>query len=314
MRPRDAEALRLEQDYLARVRTALVGRPAEEIVEVIQALRDHIDEEAAGGPEGTITLGAVAAVIERLGPPEAYGAGMTPSTAESATATAAPVSSTSAPESIAPPVDYIHQPFEFGSIFGDAATLYGQNFLPLLLASLIYYLLMTASLCLLVGPLTGGMAFMTLRILERPDHKVDIGDMFRQFGRFWPLTGVCLILVVFSLLGFVMCVVPGVLINTLWGFAAFYIIEQKTGVFGALGASANLVLAPGRFWTNILLNITELAMVLGASAIPYLGVVFSMVLMPLVFFIWTLAYVRQTRTAEMPLAAGGNLAASTVAV
>lgn len=56
-----------------------------------------------------------------------------------------------------------------------------------------------------------------------------------------------------------------------------------------------IVLAPGRFWTNILLNAAELGMAIAVSAIPYVGVVVSVFLMPLIWFIWTLAYVRQTR-------------------
>jgi hypothetical protein len=317
MRARDAEALRLEQDYLARVRLALLGRPAEEIADVVQAIREHIDEEAPGGPEGVVTLGAIAAVMEHLGPPEVYGsggAGMAHGAAEGAGAPAGAAAAAAGPAIAAAAsagVDYVRQPFEYGRVVGDAAALYGQNIVPLLLASLVYALLLTGSLFVLIGPLTGGVAVMLLAAVERPDHKVDVGDMFRAFGQFWPLTGAAVILTVCSLLGAALCLVPGIVINTLWGFAILGIVDKKMGVFEALRSSAGIVLAPGRFGTNFLLTGTEWIVVIAASFIPYVGVVFSIVLAPLMWLIWVLAYVRQTRGAEAAVPTGANGAVTT---
>jgi len=72
MKPRNAEAARLETDYLARVKAALASREASEVEEVIQSVKEHIEEELSDDLDGEVSLVQMANVVERLGPPEAY--------------------------------------------------------------------------------------------------------------------------------------------------------------------------------------------------------------------------------------------------
>jgi len=73
MKPRTAEAARLEADYLARVKVAIAGREASEIDEIIGSLREHIEEELSETDDDRVGLVQMANVLEQLGPPEAYG-------------------------------------------------------------------------------------------------------------------------------------------------------------------------------------------------------------------------------------------------
>ena len=72
MKSRSVEAARLETDYLARVKTAIAGREASEVDEIIQSLREHIEEELSEKPDKQISLVQMANVLEQLGPPENY--------------------------------------------------------------------------------------------------------------------------------------------------------------------------------------------------------------------------------------------------
>jgi len=72
MIPRSSEAARLEADYLARLRTTLVGRPPAEIADIVQGVQEHIEDALAEFGGGEVTLVQMARVIERLGSPEAY--------------------------------------------------------------------------------------------------------------------------------------------------------------------------------------------------------------------------------------------------
>ncbi len=72
MKPRNTEAARLQADYLARVKTALAGGETSEVDEIIQSVREHIEEELSQIAEEQISLVPMANVIERLGPPETY--------------------------------------------------------------------------------------------------------------------------------------------------------------------------------------------------------------------------------------------------
>lgn len=70
MKPRTAEAERLEADYLARVRAAL-GESAD-AAEICRSVREHIEEAVAEFKDLEVSLVQMAQVIERLGPPESY--------------------------------------------------------------------------------------------------------------------------------------------------------------------------------------------------------------------------------------------------
>lgn len=86
MKTRSAEAARLEKDYLGRVRSALAGRDPAEIEDVLFSLHEHIEEELAQDRDEEVRLSRMAAVLERLGPPESYA----PETPERPTAPSAP--------------------------------------------------------------------------------------------------------------------------------------------------------------------------------------------------------------------------------
>ena len=72
MKPRSTEAARLEADYLARVRVALAGRDASEVDEVIQSVKEHIEEELSEASGDEVNLSQMAKFLEHLGPPESF--------------------------------------------------------------------------------------------------------------------------------------------------------------------------------------------------------------------------------------------------
>jgi hypothetical protein len=72
MKRRDADAARLEADYIARVRAALADREASEVDEIVQSVREHIEEELSQTPDGEGSAFQMSNVLEQLGAPEAY--------------------------------------------------------------------------------------------------------------------------------------------------------------------------------------------------------------------------------------------------
>jgi hypothetical protein len=308
MKPRDAEAARLEQDYLARVRVALAGRPEGEIAEVIESVREHIEEAAAAleGPE--ITLAQMAEIQQLLGPPGAYGEGESRAAGGSALPAGGVGETAAAAPAARAGIDYIHKPFDFANCFGDALALYTQNFLPLLLVSIVFDLLSIASLLILCGPLAGGVCLMCLRALERPDHSVDFGDLFRMFHKFWPLLGLFLYAAVAETAGLMACIVPGLLLMAVWSLPVFFIVDKGLGVMASLGASYRTTTAPNRFMTNFLLTLAMFAIGAAAGSIPYIGFAVQWFVWPLVWFVGALAYARQTRGIAVGAQADARLA------
>ena len=177
--------------------------------------------------------------------------------------------------------------------FDDAVEIYRRNFLALFLAAIVFELLSLCSLCILAGPLWGGIVMMTLRSMteRRP---IRLGDMFGQFHRFWPLVGLFLIELIAGLLGLALLVVPGIAITALWLFPAYLMLEHDLGVMDALKTSARIVLRRG-FWINFALAAIILALGIGPAFVPYAGWVVGWFLSPLLWLINTSAYVQEVR-------------------
>lgn len=102
MKTRNAEAQRLEGQYLAQLRVALAAHSNSEAAEILQGVRDHIDEaleETAGDEVTAVQMGNV---LERLGPPEAF-AQEDDSSERAGPATAAAQTSVAPPMVMTPP-------------------------------------------------------------------------------------------------------------------------------------------------------------------------------------------------------------------
>jgi hypothetical protein len=76
-----------------------------------------------------------------------------------------------------------------GRCFNEALDVYTKNFWPLVLGALLFEVMFLLSLTILAGPLIGGWSLMTINALRRPDKRVELGDMFRTFDRFFTLPG-----------------------------------------------------------------------------------------------------------------------------
>lgn len=74
MKPRNAEAARLEADYMARLDAALSGEDPADTAEIAQSIKEHVEAAATEHDGVEVTLVQMANIFERLGPPESYAA------------------------------------------------------------------------------------------------------------------------------------------------------------------------------------------------------------------------------------------------
>ena len=184
---------------------------------------------------------------------------------------------------------------DIGRCFNDAIAVYKKNWLILFLAAFLYEVLSLVSLLILCGPLTGGVALMTLRAMRREDKWADMGDLFRPFGslsQFFRLLGLFFLTVIPILLGLVLCVLPGLGLGTIWLFCFYLVVDKKFGVFASLGASASIVTRKG-IGMNFLLVVLSLVLELAPSAIPYIGILFAWFITPIAWLIVTSAYIQE---------------------
>ena len=181
---------------------------------------------------------------------------------------------------------------DIGRCFNEALDVYKRNLWQLVLGALLFEVLSLVSLTILIGPLAGGWALMAVNALRRPDRRVELGDMFRAFNRFFTLAGMFYLTMLPILLGMVLFVVPGLLLMTLWLFAFFLIVDRQEGVFSSLAISQKLVTRSG-FGNYLLLVIIVFAISLAPSAIPYVGSVLGWFLLPIAWLIEASAYLQE---------------------
>lgn len=294
MKTRDSEASRLEGDYLARVRSALAGNAPWETDEIIQSIQEHIEEELTEKAADVVGLAQMAAVLERLGPPEAY-----------AQALREPAEAPPAP----PPGE-----LDFGGCWNDAIGVYKRNVGRLIVMAALWLLLSICSALILLGPLMGGATYAMLLAMRRPSKKVAIGDMFACFRRFWTLLGTSVIQVLPAVIGYALVaalilpfvprersiqvavcylvlIPPGLLLSAIWLYVELLVLDKNEGVFGSLGRSCSVAKANG-FWVSLGIAAMITLFELAATVIPYAAIPLGLVLSPLGWLLAAAAYNR----------------------
>jgi hypothetical protein len=183
---------------------------------------------------------------------------------------------------------------DLGRCFNDAFAVYSKNWLILGVAAFLQLLLTLLSLSILWGPLSGGVCLMTLRAMRREDKSVQLQDMFQAFDCFGRLLGIFLLTIIPWLLGYALCVVPGLLLSAIWLFPYYFAVDKDLGVIRSLGASVKTVNRKG-FGLNLLLVLVSFGISLIPSLLPYLGIIASFFVTPITWLLETSAYIQQVQ-------------------
>ncbi len=91
----------------------------------------------------------------------------------------------------------------------------------------------------LMGPITAGIFLMTVNHMRGGDNPL-IGDIFQAFQKYVPITLAHLILSMFLGVGFVLCVVPGLIIWGIYLFTFIFIVDRGYDFWEAMEASRHL--------------------------------------------------------------------------
>lgn len=178
---------------------------------------------------------------------------------------------------------------DFGRCLEEAWDVFLNNWLILMVAGLLYAVLSVVTLFILAGPLSAGMSLLALNTLKRDDRRVDLGDMFATFNRFFGTVGLFFLTAIPVLLGLMICVAPGLFLMTIWMFPFLILVDQQTGVFESLSRSQEMAFRAG-FWNVVVLMLVELALDLLPQFVPFAGAIVSFATTPLAFLMVAAAY------------------------
>ena len=106
-------------------------------------------------------------------------------------------------------------------------------------------------LFIVIGPLFLGLAQMALRAAR--DEKVDLGILFSGFKNFVPACLAGILINIFVTIGTVLCIIPGILVSTVYMFTFFYLANGVNNFWDAMESSRNNVMANFLPWLLLLL-------------------------------------------------------------
>jgi hypothetical protein len=154
---------------------------------------------------------------------------------------------------------------QFGVLVSVAVVLYALQFLVILLvpgASIAIAILFSA-----LSIVYQGMVVELVQDVQdgRRDHSV--GDLIRSVEPvFWPLVAVSILFGIAVGIGFVLLIVPGLILLVIWSVVAPVTVLERPGVFAAFGRSRELVRGNGWNVFGVILLVFLIVVVVGVAA------------------------------------------------
>jgi hypothetical protein len=154
------------------------------------------------------------------------------------------------------------------TLLGAALIVFGIQFLLVLLLPRLFFIAGIAAF--IVSVFYQGMVVNLVRDVQdgRRDH--GMGELFRAVGPVvLPLIGLSIVAGIAIAIGFVLLIVPGLILLTIWAVAAPVMVIEHPGVFAALGRSRDLVRGNGWqvFGTIVLVFLIEIAINIVAALV-----------------------------------------------
>jgi len=155
---------------------------------------------------------------------------------------------------------------KFGEWMENGFNLYKNNFVTLVLASLVAGVLSVVTMFILAGPMFAGFLLITIALFDKQEHKPEVGDLFKGFDFFLNsflfvfVWGIALVIVSF-LLGLVPCIGQLAALFIIYAaqaflmFGLFLIVDKNMEFWPASMESVNKVKT--NFWPFLALSIVS---------------------------------------------------------
>lgn len=190
--------------------------------------------------------------------------------------------------------------FDVGQLLGEAWNLFKDNIGPFLGGVLVMLVLLSASSITYIGPiiLSGpmmlGLYKMILSAIRR--QPVEFGDLFSGFKQFLPGFLAYLVITIFTSVGMIFCIIPGILISILYAPTYLFILDDNLDFWNAMEASRKMVM--NNFGQWLVLSLILFLINLAGTLACCVGILVSM---PVSLLVIALAYDLQRRADVPPL-------------
>jgi len=105
--------------------------------------------------------------------------------------------------------------------------------------SLLYLVVSGIVPIILQGAMTAGMHIACMVVILRG--KAEIGDVFKGFNYFVPTLVACILVSLFTFIGFLLCIIPGFVVIAMYFFVYMFIVDRRMDFWPAMEASHSIV-------------------------------------------------------------------------
>ena len=154
--------------------------------------------------------------------------------------------------------------FNIGELLKEAWNLFSANVGTALGGFVVYAVIVSACSGLswgivtvvIGGPMTLGLATLFLRVARR--EQPDFAVLFSGFQRFLPAFVAYLLICVFMSVGFILCIIPGLVVSFLYTLTFFYMTDKNLDFWPAMEASRKTMSANVGPWVLVVLTLIGL--------------------------------------------------------
>jgi hypothetical protein len=165
-----------------------------------------------------------------------------------------------------------------GEVIGSALEIYREQASVLLPAAVVVFAIvalarlaltggagaLVALVALVLGTFYQGMVVELVRDVQDGRRDSSVGQLFRGVAPVvLPLIGLSILLGIGVTIGFILIVVPGLFLMTIWAVAAPSLVIERSGVFAAFGRSRELVRGHGWQVFGVILVVIALSILVG---------------------------------------------------
>jgi uncharacterized membrane protein len=129
------------------------------------------------------------------------------------------------------------------------------------LVGLIFIVLNGVVPLILQGPLLVGFHLYCIKRLA--GRNAEIGDLFKGFNYFVPALVASILIAIFSAVGFVLCIIPGLVVAAMYKFTYLFVLDKRMDFWPAMQAS-HAVVRNDYFGFTMFLILMALVNILGA--------------------------------------------------
>jgi hypothetical protein len=173
---------------------------------------------------------------------------------------------------------------DINKIFKYSWELFVKDIVPLIVGGLIASILGVVTLGILAGPLYGGLVKMIIRRI-REKRPAEIGDVFSAMDQFGTLFITSLVLTILIILGLFLCIIPGILLATIWIYVFIFIVDKRMGMGEAMSASKDLVSRVGLGMHLVMILV--FGVISGLLSLTYIG---GIVVYPFILVVVSVMY------------------------